>query len=107
MATNPRSVRLRTVRDLGALIRDARTTRDWTQTDLAERAKVSRQWLVSIERGQHSRAEIGMLLRVLKTLGVELLARPVQPTEPSPERPDVDLESLLNSFTGGDEADDG
>lgn len=35
------------------LVKDYRTRRDWTQRDLAEAAGVSRQSIISIERGRY------------------------------------------------------
>src|SRR6266545_2521134 len=57
--------------DLGAAVRAARRARGWTQAELAARARVGRQWLVSLERG-HERAELGLVLAVLRELGLEL-----------------------------------
>ena|SRR5579875_581053 len=68
-------VRVKSALDLGVLIRAARETRGWTQAELADRANVGRQWLVTVEKGRHSRAEIGMLLRVIAAVGIELSAQ--------------------------------
>jgi HTH-type transcriptional regulator/antitoxin HipB len=64
---------------LGATIRAARSDRHWTQVELAERAGVGREWLVAVEGGRHSRAEVGMILRVLSALDVELYVAPADP----------------------------
>jgi len=110
----PRTVPFRSPLQLGALIRDVRTERGWTQAELATRSTVGRQWLVSVERGRRSGAEIGMILRVLNTLGVELFARsdagdsppdrPLSSTPVAPPRSGVDLDSLLAGMSGPDDA---
>ena len=64
-------MRLRNARDVGALVRDRRRDGDLSQQALADEAGVSRRWLASLEAGKPG-AEIGMVLRVLSTLGVEL-----------------------------------
>jgi len=68
-----RAQQLRTVTDLGALVRDVRTQRGWTQAVLAKKAAVGRQWLVAVESGRHDRAEWGKVMQVLRALSIELL----------------------------------
>jgi HTH-type transcriptional regulator / antitoxin HipB len=58
----------RTARDLGAAVRDARLRQGWTQADLADRIDVSRQWVISLERGKAS-VELGTALRAIAALG--------------------------------------
>lgn len=53
---------------LGAALRDARKARGWTQSDLAGRAKVSRQFVVNLERGSGPRSELIRVLAVLRAL---------------------------------------
>jgi HTH-type transcriptional regulator / antitoxin HipB len=53
---------------LGAAIREARTARSWTQAALAERAGVSRPFVLELERGARPRAELVRVLSVLKAL---------------------------------------
>ena len=62
---------VRSVTDLGAAIRDRRRALGLSQRELAERVDVSRQWIVEIEGGK-SRAELGLVLRTLEALGVDL-----------------------------------
>jgi HTH-type transcriptional regulator/antitoxin HipB len=62
---------LRSPHDLGALIRDRRRRLGLDQRTLAERAGVSRQWIIEIERGK-PRAEVGLVLRTLAALGLRL-----------------------------------
>ena len=62
---------VRTPLDLGLILRDSRRKLGLSQGELATRAGVGRQWLVAIEHGK-ARAEIGMVLRTLATLGLTL-----------------------------------
>lgn len=43
-----------------------------TQAELAERAGVSRRWLIALERGRGQRAELGKILDTLDALGLDL-----------------------------------
>lgn len=54
---------------LGAAIRQARGTRGWTQAQLAERAGVSRAFVLDLERGARARAELFRVLAVVRALG--------------------------------------
>jgi len=54
---------------LGAAIREARDAAGWTQAELAERAGVSRAFVVGIERGGRPRAELSRVLAVVRALG--------------------------------------
>ncbi|MDN6399347.1 MAG: helix-turn-helix domain-containing protein [Brachybacterium sp.] len=60
--------RISTPHDLGAAVRDARTAAELTQAQLAERAGVSREWLIGLERGVRPRAELTKILEVLSAL---------------------------------------
>ena len=62
-------MRIRTAADLGAFIRERLTSLGMDQTDLAEKAGTSRKWIVEVEQ-RKPRAEIGLVLRTLKALGV-------------------------------------
>ena len=80
---------VRTARDFGAAVRDARLRRGWTQADLAGRIGTSRQWVISFERGKPV-AEVGIVLKALAALGVAVDIVPA-PTTSGP----VDLDELL------------
>ncbi|HEY3003123.1 MAG TPA: helix-turn-helix domain-containing protein [Kribbellaceae bacterium] len=62
---------VRTVRDLGAAVRQARTEHHLTQAELAKRVGVSRDWVVRLERG-HPRLEMQRVLDALEAVGVAL-----------------------------------
>jgi HTH-type transcriptional regulator / antitoxin HipB len=61
----------RTPADMGAVIRDRRKHLKRNQASLANEIGVSRQWLIELEHG-HPRAELGLVLRVLDALGINL-----------------------------------
>lgn len=67
------TIRLRTPAEIGALIRDRRRALDLDQAELAERIGVSRLWVNQAERGKQG-ASLGLILRALAAVGVELCA---------------------------------
>jgi HTH-type transcriptional regulator/antitoxin HipB len=64
-------MRIRTGADLGAFIRECRTKLGMDQLALAKKAGTSPKWLVEVEQGK-ARAEIGLIWRTLKSLGVSV-----------------------------------
>jgi HTH-type transcriptional regulator / antitoxin HipB len=64
-------MRIRTPLDLGLVIRQQRRGLGLSQTILAGRVGVSRQWIVAIEHGK-ARAEMGLVLRTLAALDLRL-----------------------------------
>ncbi len=65
-------MRLRTAREVGALLRERRRQLGLNQATLAERIGVSRLWVSEMEQGKQ-RAELGLVLRALDAVGVRLL----------------------------------
>lgn len=63
------------VKDLAACIKQARNDRGWTQAQLAEQAGVSRDWVIGLEAGKAS-VELGLVLRTMKALGLPLSVAP-------------------------------
>lgn len=80
-----------TPRELAALIRSRRKQRGWSQSQLAERAGVSRDWIIGLEKGR-STVEFGLVLRTVKTLG---LSFSLHPLPDDPPRGSIDLGDLL------------
>ena len=90
----------RTPADLGAFIRERRTKLGLDQRSLAQKVGISRKWIVEIEKGK-PRAEIGLILRTLKALGVSIEL--TDGTKPSLKKTSaaslsVDIDNLLKSF---------
>lgn len=80
---------VRSARDLGAAVRDARLRQGWTQAELADRIDASRQWVIALERGKAS-AELGTALRAITALGLiaDIVDAPARGAE-------IDLDRLL------------
>lgn len=92
-------MRIRSATDLGAFIRERRINLEMDQSDLAEKAGTSRKWIVEVEQGK-PRAEIGLVLRTLNTLGVSLdLAVGTEQKVFTPnERRKADINNILSSL---------
>ena len=72
---------LTNVRDLGLLIREARRNRGLSQAQLAESARVSRQWLALVETGR-ANPVMNKVLDILEVLNLAL-----EVAEPPPASP--------------------
>lgn len=71
MSSSGDIMRIHTPADLGLTIRERRKQLRLAQQTLADRVGVSRQWIVEVEAGK-PRAEIGLVLRTLRELGLGL-----------------------------------
>lgn len=87
-------MRIRTAADLGALIRARRIKLGLDQRTLAQRAGVSRQWIVEVEKGK-PRAEIGLLLRTIAALGIALTEEDQTSGKRKDVIPGVDIDSIV------------
>ncbi|GAB96836.1 HTH-type transcriptional regulator/antitoxin HipB [Kineosphaera limosa] len=58
------------IRELGTVLRARRHELGLSQSELSERAGVSRPWLSRLEAGQHPRAEVQKVLDVIVALGL-------------------------------------
>ena len=75
---------LRSPTELGLAIRARRKSLGLDQKTLAERVGVSRQWIVEVHGGKE-RAEVGLVLRILRALGLDLtIEKPGQVRAQSP-----------------------
>jgi HTH-type transcriptional regulator/antitoxin HipB len=92
-------MRIRTPTDLGALIRDRRAKLGLDQRALAKKAGVSRQWIVEVEKGK-ARAEIGLVLRTINTLGILLTVEEDAPAKKEGGAPTVDIDSIVAAARG-------
>jgi HTH-type transcriptional regulator/antitoxin HipB len=80
---------IRAPAEVGAVIRDRRKHLKLNQATFARRIGVSRQWVIQIERGR-PRAELGLVLRALDALDIQLDARPREPRRRRSGAVDVD-----------------
>ena len=69
-------------RSLGELIRARRTALGLRQPDLALTANVGIRFIVDIENGKET-CQIGLTLRLLKALGIDLVAHTEAASSPS------------------------
>jgi HTH-type transcriptional regulator/antitoxin HipB len=95
-------VRIQTPEDVGRAIRARRAELGLDQGSLARLAGVSRQWIVEVEHGK-PRAEMGLLLRTLSALRLELTLKPTNAGAAAPEvfAPGlVDLDLLVQRARG-------
>ena len=83
------AMQMKTTSDIGALTRDRRTQLRWSQAELAKRVGVSRLWIVQLEKGKPT-AQIGLVLRVLKELGIGLNASPSSHDDSSRKKIEAD-----------------
>jgi transcriptional regulator with XRE-family HTH domain len=67
-------MRLRTVRELGLLVRTERKRQGLSMQEVADRVGCSRQWISALEDGRE-RLEVALVLRALGALGIQLDAR--------------------------------
>jgi HTH-type transcriptional regulator / antitoxin HipB len=82
---------VRTPADIGAVIRDRRKQLKLDQAAFAKQIGVSRQWVIEIEHG-HARAELGLVLRALDTLSIQLDA---SVNQASRRRGGVDIDAIV------------
>jgi HTH-type transcriptional regulator/antitoxin HipB len=64
-------MKVRSIRDLAAVVRGRRRDLGLSQAELAARAGVSRKWIYQFEAGKPT-AELRLILRVLDALGLVL-----------------------------------
>jgi HTH-type transcriptional regulator/antitoxin HipB len=89
-------ISLRTPAAIGALIKDRRRKLGLDQADLAAQIGVSRLWVNQVERGKPG-ASLGLVLRALGALGVELRGTSYEEADGKPQSavapivtPDID-----------------
>lgn len=80
---------LRTHADIGVLIKDRRNALGLDQAALAARVGVSRLWINQVERGKPG-ARLGLILRTLLALDIELTADARRPGPGSAAVSDID-----------------
>ena len=93
---------VRTDADLGMVIRDRRKELGLDQGALASRIGVSRQWVGEVEKGK-PRAEVGLILRALRVLDVELNASVAGTWSPQSASTAgvVDIDAVIDRARGG------
>ncbi len=88
-------MRVATVRDIGALLRERRVALGLTQQQLAEQIGVARQWVALLEAGRSS-PRLPPVLDACAVLGLHVQVGVEPAAAGSVERlPTVDLDALL------------
>jgi len=80
--------------ELGALVRSERKKRNWTQQELAQKVGVKSLWVSQFERGK-STAQVGLVLRTLKTLDIALQVGSVASDKRQSDPAVIDLDSIV------------
>lgn len=91
-------MRLKTSRELGMRLKEARQEQGLSQMELADRISVSRPWISHLEAGKPT-IEVGLVLRAITALGLECDVRPRASTTSRPSS--TDLSRILESSTDG------
>jgi len=87
---------VRSVNDLGALVRDRRKSLGWSQSELASKIGVRRLWVSQFEAGKTT-AHIGLVMRALRALDLETQVGVAPPPGSGPANSGlVDLDALLD-----------
>src|ERR1035437_1674940 len=92
-STEHKNVIVHTPRELGHLVRECRTKRLLTQAQLATAVGVSRKWIIDLEAGKTT-ADISLVLRTLRALGVELDAKERAERRATQE---IDLDAIVEA----------
>lgn len=82
-----RTAQIRSARDFGMVVAEARQLRGWTQRELAEHVSLDRSYIARIETGA-SVLLLDRLLRLLRRLGVEVTVTLPEPRTNEPDQPD-------------------
>ncbi len=82
-AQNNRYGAVRSAEELGRLVRAHRKSRQLTLETVSGLGNLSPRFLSEFERGKET-AEIGKVLKALRTLGLEVIIQPRSGTTPSP-----------------------
>ncbi len=92
------AIHLRRADDIAGLIKARREALGLSQQALADRLTVSRKWVNEIEQG-NSNAKLGLVLRALNELGIDLFGQVAADNEPRPpsKPPDeVDIDAIAD-----------
>lgn len=99
-------MRVRNVIQIGGLVQQRRKDLDLTQAEVAARAGVSRDWIISIENGRRPSIDLDRLLRTLGALGLGVEIAPESNREPTAADRAL-LETLSRPHTSGARQVDG
>jgi len=97
-------MKIKSIHELGHIIRDRRRALGWDQQRLADEAGVSRQWILQLEAGK-ARAAVELVLRTLRALRLSLDINPSEIRETAEPAdltsvPDIDLDRIIENARG-------
>jgi len=90
-------MRISTMHDLASAVRGRRLELGFSQAELAMRAKVSRDWVNTFERGKRS-VELSLVFRLLDTLGLEIDLAASHAPAASSSGESRSLDSILDAY---------
>jgi HTH-type transcriptional regulator / antitoxin HipB len=65
---------LKTLKDFGLVLREARRSKKLTQSQLAQKLGTNQEWISNLETGRIENPSLGTILRAFAALGVNLNA---------------------------------
>ena len=80
-----KDILIRNPEQLGRTIRLKRLEKTWSQNALAARLGVDRKWIIHLEAG-NPKAEFGLVLKLLSTLGLSARLQDENPSQASAKR---------------------
>jgi len=95
---------VRTAEDIATYARERRNELGWSQQRLAEKVGVGRWWVIEFEQGKPT-VELGLVLRTLRALDLNLLVEDEGGGNRANTDDDIDLDDVLaGSTTSEDES---
>lgn len=95
------TLKIRTAEELGTLLRTHRKARGLTLAETAGLANISIKFLSEFERGKPT-AEIGKVLKVLGTIGLDVLVQPRDLPRDQPEAQAKSTSGIGDTTNSGD-----
>jgi len=94
-------MKIRTVADVGLVLRERRRELRLTQAELAERIGASRQWVIRVEQG-NQRSDVGLVLKAIAALRLALDVRGDSDITPSDEKTGrIDIDAVVRAARRG------
>ncbi|WP_164935494.1 helix-turn-helix domain-containing protein [Bradyrhizobium guangzhouense] len=92
---------LKTIKDFGLALREARRAKQLTQSQLAEKLGTNQEWVSHLENGRIENPSLGTILRAFAILGVNLDADTHRRAAADPSFDTGDLATDEPSFLKG------
>lgn len=80
------SVWIRTPRDFGGAMRQARRNAGFTQAKVAAKAGVSRRWISEVESGKRPGAELSLIMQTAAVYGLQIELHPQPELNPASDQ---------------------